>query len=223
MTSKSLLVVPIIFLLLTHQVHGPSFLHALLAVLHKKQVEDSEFDVILVHEADSSSWGKFVYNDPDDHPADERRWFDLLIAHTDDAVHFWRQFALNKLCLVSDLQKLSNVTKASTAQTAPLLLFKNSYPVLYECLHAVFGLMMSNSRLCEQIHGMMRHGLRKGTGQDKSDAQRSYATSIAYEMRQQRRDNVSKLKSDDRPKKRFKSTKHNKTKCQVHMNSEQIL
>ena len=39
---------------------------------------------------------------------------------------------------------------------APLLKFKHEYPILFDCLQAVFGLMMSNSRLCEQIHGMMR-------------------------------------------------------------------
>ena len=62
---------------------------------------------------------------------------------------------------------------------APLLKFKHEYSVLFECLHAVFGLMMSNSRLCEQIHGKMRATLRSGTGMDEADARRSFASVLA--------------------------------------------
>ncbi len=59
---------------------------------------------------------------------------------------------------------------------APLLVFKSKYTVLFECLNAVFGLMMSNSQLCKQIHGMMRHGLHSTHGMDQVDVQQSYST-----------------------------------------------
>ena len=65
------------------------------------------------------------------------------------------------------------------------MVFKVSYKVLFECLNAVFGLMMSNSRLCEQIHGMMRHGLRSQQGMAQVDAQNTYATTHSYKMKRE--------------------------------------
>ena len=41
---------------------------------------------------------------------------------------------------------------------------------------------MSNSRLCEQIHGMMRHALCSGTGMDEADAHRLYAVNVDHSM-----------------------------------------
>ncbi len=69
--------------------------------------------------------------------------------------------------------------------------------VLFECLNAVFGLMMSNSRLYAQIHGMMRHGLRSGLGMDQVKAQQSCSTSTDYEMKQECREMV--LEEDGKP------------------------
>jgi len=91
---------------------------------------------------------------------------------------------LNSKYLTKDLQKLS-VSLENSRGKAPLLKFKYEYPVLFECLHAVFGLMMSNSRLCEQIHGMMRASLRSGTGMDEADARRSFASSLGYHLKQE--------------------------------------
>lgn len=51
-------------------------------------------------------------------------------------------------------------------------------------LHATFGMMMSNSHLCEQIHDMMRARLRKGIGIDQTDAQLNHVTGLADEMRE---------------------------------------
>jgi hypothetical protein len=41
--------------------------------------------------------------------------------------------------------------------------------------------------LCESIHGMMRHGLRSGTGMDQVDAQQAHMISTEYELREGRR------------------------------------
>ncbi len=74
--------------------------------------------------------------------------------------------------------------------------------------------MMSNSRLCEQIHGMMRHGLHSGLEMDQVNAQQSYSTSTDYEMKQECREMV--LKEDGKPAaKGHKGIDHNKTK-QLH-------
>jgi hypothetical protein len=71
--------------------------------------------------------------------------------------------------------------------------------------------MMPNSRLCEHIHGMMRHGLSSGLGMDQVDAQQSYSTSTDYETKQELREMV--LEEDGKPAaKRHKGIDHNKTK-----------
>ena len=40
-----------------------------------------------------------------------------------------------------------------------LVNFKTDFPVLFDCLCSVFGTILSNSRLCKQVHGMMYHAL----------------------------------------------------------------
>ena len=47
--------------------------------------------------------------------------------------------------------------------------------------------MMSNSRLCEQIHGMMRHSLNPGIGMDQADHHRQYISTTGFEMCEERR------------------------------------
>ena len=87
-------------------------------------------------------------------PAEETRYYNILKDERDDVVHWWRQFCLNWECLVSDLQRLSKayVTNSGSDNTY-LVTFRRDFPILFECIDAVFGLMMSNSRLCKQIHG----------------------------------------------------------------------
>ena len=106
-------------------------------------------------------------------------------------MHFWRQSSLNRECLSSDIQRLSCETSLQESkEKAPLLDFKSEYKVLFECLYPVFDLMMSNSHLCEQIHGMMRHGPRSGIGMDQADAQQTYATATDFEFKNERRQMV---------------------------------
>eukprot|EP00956_Cyclotella_meneghiniana_P026852 scaffold59070_cov82-Cyclotella_meneghiniana.AAC.2 len=110
----------------------------------------------------------------------------------------------------------------ATPNEAPLLLFLKSYPTLFECLHAVFGLMMSNSRLCEQVHGMMRQRLRKDIGMDQADAQMGYLTRDSYELREERRNQSSTESNEPPAKRRKKARDHNKTLLQVLMIGEQL-
>ena len=224
MTTQYLLRPPLLFLLLCNRKHGAPFLRALLSILHEHHVDDL-FSILLINEPDSSDWGKYVHNNRNECPSDERQWYDLMSSHHEDVVHWWRQFRMNHPCLLRDLQRLSKSTCSKhPEEKAPLLAFKADFPILFECLHAVFGLMMSHSRLCESIHGMMRHGLRIGTGMDQVDAQRAHMISTEYELREQRR-NILLCDGDDgeRAKKRMKSIEHNKTKGQVDMMGVQLV
>ena len=129
----------------------------MLSILHENPLSDNNVGAdILIQDHESTEWGKFIYLDSMERPLDEQIWYDILTNHIDDVVHFWRQFGLNRECLVGDLQHLSSETRAwDSKKDVPLLVFKNKSPVLFEGLEAVFGIMMSNSRLCEQIHGMI--------------------------------------------------------------------
>jgi len=114
---------------------------------------------------------------------------DIICKHEEAVVHFWQQFELNKKCLLPDLKKLSKevTIRPVDGETAPILTFKAEYPILFEKIEAVFGMMMSNSRLCEQLHGSHRHGLRVGTGMDAVDAQKDYEVIYGYMFKQERR------------------------------------
>jgi len=138
-------------------------------------------------------------------------------------VHFWRQFGLDRPCVVRDLQRLSSETKSRLSKKkAHLLLFKETYPILFECLEAVFGMMMSNSRLCVQIHGIMRFGLARSIGMDQTDAIQTYATSRDFEMKYERRC-MALDAMEDCPHKKFQAVKYNQTKTQFHRMSEHML
>ena len=119
--------------------------------------------------------------------------------------------------MVTDLQRMSTRSAPLSLKKdqAPLLAFKNEYKVLFECLHATFGMMMSNSRLCEQIHGMMRHGLRSQQGMDHIDAQNTYTVRHAYRMRQERIQERALVTSDG-PQAKRRRLDHNATKGQAH-------
>ncbi len=65
---------------------------------------------------------------------------------------------------------------------ASLVKFKAGYPVLFDCLYSAFGAMLSNSRLCEQIHNMMRYVLRGKIGMEQADHQHKYCAGTDHEM-----------------------------------------
>ena len=94
MTTKYLLRVPIIFILLTHREYGPSFLRAVLAILRDSPLDELDSD-ILIHESKSSNWHIYEYGDE---ASDEKGWFTLLKSHAEDVVHWWRQFGFNREC-----------------------------------------------------------------------------------------------------------------------------
>ena len=235
-TKRYLLKVPILLLVLCNRKRGAPFLRAVLSVLHEyveNNISTEEpIDVMFIHDADTANsddpkWGKYIYADPNNRPENEKIWYDLLTKskeNIDDLVHFWQQLCLNWRVLTDDLQRLSKVTSVSDmagGEGAPLNAFQTEYPILFECLDAVFGTMMSNSRLCEQIHGMMRFGLRSAIGMDQADHQRMYNTSTDYEMKEERRKMVSD--SDAYRQKNKKAASHSATKQQQQRLSKQLV
>lgn len=217
MSTKYLLRPPLMYLLLTHREYGNGFLRAVLAVLAENPVDG----VVLIHDTDSSEWGEYLYDNPSDRPKEVQKWYTILRQYPEELVHFWRQFRLNAGCLVNEFKKLSKQyhVRPLNGDTAPLLTFKEEYPILFESLEAVFGMMMSNSRLCEQMHGALRHGLRDEQGMDEVDARRDYEVVYGYMFKQGRRE---KDLSSREAKRQKVSNTHNNTKDQLTMISEQL-
>ncbi len=222
MTTKYLFRAPLMFLLLCHREQGAPFLRALLSVIQESPQDDMN-PVMLIHDEESTAWGRHEYDRNNPRPDNERHWYNVLKPQTLGVVHWWQQLGLNRQCLVSDLQRLSNRSTPLPLKKdqAPLLAFKDEYKILFECLHAAFGLMMSNSRLCEQIHGMMRHGLRSQQGMDHVDAQNTYSVRHDYRMRQERiKSRMDSLPSQ--PSKKRRTIDHNTTKGQAQHLSQQL-
>ncbi len=224
-TKKYLLQVPIVLLVLCNRKRGPSFLRAVLSVLYENR-EKAE-PQILIHDAENEEkWGRFKYSNAEERPDEEKVWYNLLTQseeQVNDLIHWWRQLCMSFEVLTEDLQNLSRVSEVqvlSAGEGAPLIEFKTNYPVLYYCLYSVFGTMLSNSRLCEQVHGMMRHGLRKEIGMDQADHQRVYNSGIDHEMKEARRmlaTNVNIFRN-----KHKKAAEHSRTKEQLVFLSKQV-
>ena len=66
--------------------------------------------------------------------------------------------------------------------------FKKKYYVLFDALYEVFRLFPSNSQLCEQVQGMLRHSFKCVIGMDQADAQYSYMVNREYHRREKWRD-----------------------------------
>jgi hypothetical protein len=73
-----------------HAKHGPSFLRAVLSVLHENA--DKAMPRILIHEKESNcNWGAIKYDNPEDWLEDERAWYNLLTKSEDsfdDLIHW---------------------------------------------------------------------------------------------------------------------------------------
>ncbi len=122
-------------------------------------------NTVLIKDANSSEWGEYLYEDPSDRPAEVTKWYDILCQHNEEVVHFWRQFRLDADCLVIELKK-QVFPRPVKEDCAPILSFKEDYPILFECLDAVFGLMMSNSMQVAIVDRLQcRERIRKVTVQ----------------------------------------------------------
>ena len=109
----------------------------------------------------------------------------------------------------------------------PIENFKKEYPILHEAMHCVFGMMTSNSRFMEQLHGCLRNDLPLQESFQTTDENRRYITNSEYVCRKDRRTLVEKkpatkptdTKRTDKKKIHLAShhnsaVKHNRTKNQ---------
>ena len=189
-TKRYFLKTPCFLLVLTNRKRGPPFLCAVLSVLckHSDRVPDN---VALINDV-GDQWGRYIYESNHERNEDEKLWYDLLTQNDksiNDLIHIWPQFFLNWPILTEELQRLINTTPTDDVPEggiSPLNVFAMHYRRLFEYLYAVFGPMMSNSRLAEQVHGMMRHGLQSSIGMDQADHQRQFTTNIDYGLRESR-------------------------------------
>ena len=152
--------------------------------------------------------------------ADVTRWYDILSQDSEDTVHWYRQFCLDREVVIHDLYKLSKVKPFD--RSPGIINFKNEYPVLFDALYAVFRLLPSNSRLCEQIHGMLRHSFKCEIGMDQSDAQYCYLVNKEYYLREVRRA-LNNTKKDADGNRATKAGKHDRTKTQTEIIGKQMI
>ena len=162
-----------------HHEHGPSFCKALIAVV-------SEKSGYLKPDASHKDWGRSSYSILQE---DEHRWYTILNQDPTDTVHWYRQLCLDHEVVWHDMQKLSRLVGGE--RDKGILSFKNTYPVLFDALYSVFGYLPSNSRLCEQSHGMMRNAYTGLIGMAQADAQFLYKANTEYIFREERRDLIN--------------------------------
>jgi hypothetical protein len=94
--------------------------------------------------------------------------------------------------------------------------FYESYPTIFKALRATFALLPSASRIVEQIHGMVRENYNPQTPYDFLDNMMKYIVKFSYNMREERRRYVRKMKAkrakaEGQPKSRV-SAKHSDRK-----------
>eukprot|EP00956_Cyclotella_meneghiniana_P030919 scaffold79599_cov30-Cyclotella_meneghiniana.AAC.1 len=185
-SGKYLLHAPLFYIILVHQTQGPPFLRAILSILYEQMCSDEHTVIELIHELESPNWSDFQ---PANRSPDELKYYNIIATQIDDAVHYWRQFELDSTKVMPELQMLSKSQKSFSVNEgdAPLLAFRGKYPIIYDCLHAAFGLLPSNSRLCEQNHGSLRARHVNNIGMDQADARQFYVNTEEYENREKRR------------------------------------
>eukprot|EP00956_Cyclotella_meneghiniana_P034359 scaffold103983_cov39-Cyclotella_meneghiniana.AAC.3 len=177
-SSRYLFKPPLIFLLLSH----------------RSQEDETDDDGVVVSTAEimiydelvREEWGDFNRVDC---PAEEQHWRDILLPQCDVVKVWWRLLEMDFEKLIPDLKKLSKLTVAYELDKvdAPLLAFRESYPILHDNIQAKYGLFPSDSRLDEQQHGSLRYNLSDRIGMAQADARQMWLTVTAYAMREARR------------------------------------
>jgi hypothetical protein len=222
--SNLLMSAPLVFLVLTDPIRGPLLLRAMLAIVTENGLE-----------VEGEDWGDCKHDELDDRPASEQHWCILLDEDKDSVTHWFQEIGFMKPCMQADLQKLS---KAEAAE--PVLLprqgvlhaFKAEHPIVFAAIKAKFGLLPSNSRIAEQVHGGLRDSLKEGVSCAFTNAQRSFLANIEHHCRESRRKLMRERdsnKSDDQPdgiKKRDSAcsgVKHDNLKVTQKMTGDQLL
>jgi hypothetical protein len=159
--SELLLEAPLIFMLLTHPLEGPSVLRAIIAILVEQKFDVNDPDVIWIDKY-CEVWSKENF-DSKKYKSDEaletmnekdRAYFLQLRPTADDVVHFFRQFGFHRAVMRKELLSLVKETtpvRDANSKT-PLQDFQKSYPTIYETLESAFKWSASNSRIVELLH-----------------------------------------------------------------------
>ncbi|KAL3793086.1 hypothetical protein ACHAWO_005140, partial [Cyclotella atomus] len=159
--SELLLEAPLIFMLLTHPLEGPSVLRAIIAILVEQKFDVNDPDVIWIDKY-CEVWSKENF-DSKKYESDEaletmnekdRAYFLQLRPTADDVVHFFRQFGFHRAVMRKELLSLVKETtpvRDANSKT-PLQDFQKSYPTIYEALESAFKWSASNSRIVELLH-----------------------------------------------------------------------
>ena len=226
---------PIIYLILVDSSRAPPLLRVILQL-----IEDHDTQLQFNHEdgwVDLSSYRRNIISN--DSP--ESIWFGLLDSEEQKVklCHFFRQFGFHRECIQLDLQKMSKAQPTKIRHVKvdkPIEKFKKEYPILHEALHCVFGMMMSNSRFMEQLHGCLRNDLPLQESYQMTDQKRRYMANLEYIYRKLRRALVEKKPATkptdtnrtDKKKSHLAShhntaAKHNRTKLQVGLIGHQLL
>ena len=172
--TELLLEAPLVFLLLTHPIHGPNVLRAVLAVLRTFEEDDEDgepsFDIndfsteedgrfeanaVMMEEIEGLSWATHNYAQ-DSMPEGMRPFFDILIEDRENVLRFWHLLGLQRACVRKELMKLSRDDGSTRISSkTPLADFKKEYPVLFDFLNSNFGNMASNQRIVEMLHSFV--------------------------------------------------------------------
>jgi hypothetical protein len=208
---------------LTDPIRGPSLLRATLAIVAENGLE-----------VEGEDWGDYKHDELDDRPASEQHWCILLDEDKDSVTHWFQEIGFMKPCMQADLQKLSKAEAAEPVllpRQGALHAFKAEHPVVFAAIEAKFGLMPSNSRIAEQVHGGLRDSLKEGVSYAFTNAQRSFLANIEHhhpEWRQKLMRERDSNKSDDQPdgmKKRdspCSGVKHDNLKVTQKMTGDQL-
>ena len=167
---------PLIFLFVTHPVHGPPILRVLLKCVSEATDDITENERSFDFDGDNSypvddfykveideekQWGRFDYNSSD-MPEDMAPWYEMLVDHKPKVLHWWQQLGFGTLMLRDELKDLSNEnmngrTNGRDSESATCLHdFFEKYPRIYIYLRAAVAHGPSNSHITEMSHSLTR-------------------------------------------------------------------
>jgi len=183
--SKDLFSVPLIFLVLMDIRRAPSFMRAVNRLL-------CDNDIITPDECSTRN-GRSHDEIMSISPA-EATWYNRLSEDESKFVHYFKQFGLHRDVVLPDinlLSKLMDRTVPDYKLMRPLSYMKLTFPIIFEAMAAVFQLLPSNSRILEQLHGILRQAIKPGDTIKLTDCQSRY-TSNCYGERKERKKIIKK-------------------------------
>ena len=218
--SKDWFSVPLIFLVLMDIRRAPSFMRAVNRLLCD--------NAIITPEDCATRNGRCNDEIMSITPA-EASWHSKLSEDQSKFVHYFKQFGLHHDAVQPDISRLSKLrdrTEPGYKLARPLSYMKQTFPIIFEAMAAVFQLFPSNSRILEQLHGILRQAIKPGDTIKFTDCQSRY-TSNCYGERKERKKLIGKKKPFDghiqMKGKHTSGTKHDRTMDQVVFLGKQAL